>query len=124
MKKDIANRKDIDRLINQFYTKINADNLLGPIFTKVNWEAHLPLMGDFWENLLFFTGSYEGNPMDLHKHLHSVLNLQPAHFQQWNHLFINTVDELFSGNNALMAKQRAMKISNVIQTQILPPQNK
>ena len=124
MKKDIASRTDIERLIQLFYNKVTADKLLGPVFNdvaKVNWEKHLPLMCDFWENLLLFTGSYEGNPMDLHKHLHKVMNLQHAHFQQWNLLFISTVDELFKGNNALIAKQRAMKISGVIQAQILPP---
>lgn len=120
-RKDITSRADIEVLVNTFYDKVNADDLLGPVFTKVNWAKHLPLMSDFWENLLLYTGSYQGNPMDLHKHLHKVMNLQPEHFQHWNKLFIATVDELFKGANALIAKQRAMKISNIIQTQILPP---
>ncbi len=120
-RKDITSRADIEILVNTFYDKVNADDLLGPVFTKVNWAKHLPLMSDFWENLLLYTGSYQGNPMDLHKHLHKVMNLQPEHFQHWNKLFIATVDELFKGANALIAKQRAMKISNIIQTQILPP---
>ncbi|MFZ2785450.1 MAG: group III truncated hemoglobin [Sediminibacterium sp.] len=120
-RKDITKRVDIEMLVKSFYDKVNADPLLGPIFTKVNWEKHLPLMSDFWENLLLYTGSYQGNPMDLHKHLHKVINLQPEHFQHWNKLFIATVDENFKGANALVAKQRAMKISGIIQTQILPP---
>ena len=120
-RKDITTRADIEVLVKSFYDKVNADGLLGPIFTKVNWAKHLPLMSDFWENLLLYTGSYQGNPMDLHKHLHKVMNLQPEHFQHWNKLFIATVDEQFKGPNALVAKQRAMKISNIIQTQILPP---
>ena len=120
-RKDITSRADIEVLVNTFYDKVNADDLLGPVFTKINWAKHLPLMSDFWENLLLYTGSYQGNPMDLHKHLHKVMNLQPEHFQHWNKLFIATVDELFKGANALIAKQRAMKISNIIQTQILPP---
>ncbi|MFY9465718.1 MAG: group III truncated hemoglobin, partial [Sediminibacterium sp.] len=103
-RKDITKRVDIEMLVKSFYDKVNADPLLGPIFTKVNWEKHLPLMSDFWENLLLYTGSYQGNPMDLHKHLHKVMNLQPEHFQHWNKLFIATVDENFKGANALVAK--------------------
>ncbi len=122
MKKDITNRSDIESLVQSFYIKVNKDDLLGHIFNqvaKVNWERHLPIMYDFWENLLFYTGNYHGNPMDLHKHLHQLSNLQAEHFNHWNSLFNQTVDELFSGDNALIAKQRAMKISTIIQAQLL-----
>jgi len=122
MKKDIATRKDIELLVTNFYGKIKKDMLIGPVFTdiaRVNWEKHLPLMCDFWENALFYSGNYEGNPMDLHKHLHKVMPLQQKHFQQWNQLFVSTVDELFSGEKALLAKQRALKISSILQAEIL-----
>ncbi len=122
MKKDITSRKDIERLIKMFYERVTADQLLGPIFNNVaniNWEKHLPIMCNFWENLLFFTGSYQGNPMELHRHLHKMMHLKAAHFQQWNHLFISTIDQLFEGKNALIAKQRAMNISSVMQFEIL-----
>ena len=72
MKKDIITRKDIELLVTNFYGKIKKDILIGPVFTdiaRVNWEKHLPLMCDFWENVLFYSGNYQGNPMDLHKHL-------------------------------------------------------
>jgi len=122
MKKDIATRKDIELLVTNFYGKIKKDILIGPVFTdiaRVNWEKHLPLMCDFWENALFYSGNYQGNPMDLHKHLHKVMPLQQKHFQQWNHLFVSTVDELFIGEKALLAKQRALKISSILQAEIL-----
>lgn len=127
MKKDITTRKDIELLVDSFYERVKSDPTIGPIFTDiafVNWEKHLPIMCDFWENAILFTGSYEGNPMDLHKHLHKVTNLQHEHFQQWNYLFIKTVDTLFSGKNALLAKQRALKISDILQAKILPAKNK
>ncbi len=122
MKKDIATREDIELLVKRFYEKVKEDSLIGPLFTeiaKINWEKHLPLMADFWENALFFTGSYQGNPMDLHKHLQKAMNLQHKHFHQWNMLFLTTVDELFSGETALLAKQRALKISAILQAEIL-----
>lgn len=122
VKKDISSRKDIELLVAEFYDRVKADDTIGPVFTdvaKINWEKHLPLMCDFWENAILFTGSYQGNPMDLHTHLHKAMPLLQIHFQKWNQLFINTVDSLFKGEKALLAKQRALKISEVLQSKIL-----
>ena len=122
MKRDIETRTDIESLVNSFYGKVKVDPVIGYIFTevaKVNWEKHLPVMYGFWENALFYTGSYTGNPMDLHKRLHHVMPLKPEHFQQWNKLFTETVDELFAGEKAFLAKQRALSISTVMRIKIL-----
>jgi hemoglobin len=122
VKKDIVNRADIELLVNTFYRKILADKQLGYIFdkvAKVNWTAHLEIMYNFWENIILFTGDYEGNPMTLHKHLHQIKSLNENHFNQWNRLFINTVDELFKGPNATMAKHRTLNISNIIRKSII-----
>ncbi len=121
-KKDISSRKDIELLVATFYDKVKVDETLGPVFTEVvriNWEKHLPLMCDFWENAILFTGSYQGNPMDLHTHLSKAMPLLQLHFQKWNQLFLGSVDELFKGEKALLAKQRAIKISEVLQSKIL-----
>jgi hemoglobin len=79
MKKDITARPDIELLVNTFYEKIAADQQLGYIFNdvaKVNWQKHLPVMYDFWENIILFTGSYQGNPMNLHQHLHQYCTIK------------------------------------------------
>jgi len=126
MKKDIENKKDIALLVDEFYNKVKEDGIIGYIFTDVamvNWEKHLPVMYNFWENTLFYTGTYEGNPMELHKHLHRLMPLTLEHFKQWNYLFIKTVDELFEGPNANLAKQRAISISAVMQIKILNEYN-
>ncbi len=122
MKKDIETRTDIELLVNVFYEKIIADKLLGYIFqdiAKVNWKTHLPVMYDFWENVILFTGKYEGNPMNLHKQLHNITVLNSAHFNKWNELFLRTVDELFEGKKATLAKERAISISDIIMKNIL-----
>lgn len=114
MKTDIKNRKDIEKLVNTFYEKIKTDAKIGYFFTdvaKVNWEAHLPKMYDFWDNVLFSNGNYTGNPMIKHKELHQKSEMKEAHFQHWNALFNATVDELFTGEKAEEIKQRAMNIS-------------
>ena len=122
MKKDIENRTDIESLIRSFYEKVKTDETIGYIFNdivKVNWENHFPVMFDFWENVLFYTGNYDGNPVEIHQHLNRVVPLTAAHFKQWNKLFSQTVDELFEGTTAMLAKQRAVSISTVMQIKIL-----
>lgn len=122
MKKDIENRADIELLINGFYDKVKSDPVIGYIFNdvvKVNWEKHLPTMYNFWENTIFYTGNYEGNPMELHKHIDRLTPLNVEHFARWNKLFVQTVDEIFEGVNADLAKQRALSISTVMQMKIL-----
>jgi hemoglobin len=122
MKKDIENRQDIEILVNKFYDKVKLDEVIGFIFNdivKVNWEKHLPRMYDFWENTIFYTGTYTGNPMEIHKHLNRVVPLSTEQFLRWNKLFVLTVDENFDGNHASVAKQRAISISTVMQIKII-----
>lgn len=122
MKKDIENKNDIELLVRSFYEKVKADDTIGFIFndiTKVNWEKHLPVMFNFWENVLFYTGAYEGNPMNIHQHINRVVPLTKRHFKRWEELFTKTVDELFEGTNALLAKQRALSISTLMQMKII-----
>ncbi len=122
MKKDIETVQDIQLLVNSFYNKVKADTTIGFIFTdvvKVNWEKHLPVMYSFWENALFYTGTYEGNPMQIHKNLHKIAPLSAEHFKQWLHLFNTSVDELFAGKTATLAKQRALSIATAMQVKII-----
>jgi|SRR5262245_56096428 len=127
MKKDIRTREDIKLLVTTFYDKVKIDPVIGHIFTsvfKVNWEKHLPVMFDFWENTLFFTGSYTGNPMESHRRLHRIFPLNEEHFKRWVSLFMATVDELFEGEKALLAKQRALSISTVMKIKIIQTDQK
>ncbi|MFN8253769.1 MAG: group III truncated hemoglobin [Ferruginibacter sp.] len=126
MKKDIENRQDIELLVVKFYEKVRSDAALGHIFNdvaKVNWEKHFPVMFDFWENVLFYTGTYEGNPMLIHQHLHQAYPLTKAHFNRWNELFLETLDENFEGEKSILARQRALSISTMMQIKILSPDN-
>jgi hemoglobin len=122
MKNDIESKREIELLVDTFYSKVKADELIGYIFTdiaNVNWEKHLPIMYSFFENMLFYTGSYTGNPMELHKHINRLYPLTTEHFVRWNLLFNTSVDELFTGEKAELAKQRAKSISAVMQIKIL-----
>jgi hemoglobin len=76
-------------------------------------------MYNFWENALFYSGTYKGNPLELHKHLHRVMPLEPRHFDQWIRIFNETIDELFDGSKADLAKERAYSIAQIMQRNIL-----
>ena len=120
-RKDIKTKEDIQQLVDQFYIKVRKDVLIGPIFNdiaNVNWEKHLPVMYDFWENTIFFTGSYAGNPMKTHQQLNNVFPLKAEHFDRWIRIFLETVDDLFAGEKAELAKQRAVSIATVMKIKL------
>ncbi|KAA9038139.1 group III truncated hemoglobin [Ginsengibacter hankyongi] len=122
MKMDITDATDIANLINTFYDKVKEDEILGPIFNvqiPVNWQVHLPVMYRFWENAIFYTGGYTGNPMALHAHIHKKIGLEAKQFERWLKLFNETTDELFEGEKAELAKERALSIARVMQQKLL-----
>lgn len=122
MKKDILNKKDIEKLVILFVEKIKKEKEINLFFTEVahvDWEKHQQVMCRFWENVLFYTGSYNGNPMQKHLDINSKHNISANHFTQWISLFNKSIDELFVGENAEILKQRAQNISTVMQVKIL-----
>ena len=126
MLRDIQDRKDIKLLINTFYEKARTDKDLGYIFdevAKVDWENHMPIMYDFWENALFHTGNYKRNAMQVHVDLNEKIALTKEHFDTWLTIFKSTVDELFKGEVANNAKTRAISIATMIQLKIYNQSN-
>ena len=122
MKTDIRNRKDIEKIVNAFYDKVKNDEAIGYLFTDVahvNWELHLPKMYDFWEVILFGTGHFKGNPMFVHKELHSKSPMNSEHFAHWFDLFQNTVDDLYQGKNAEEIKYSASNIAQTMMYKVL-----
>ncbi|WP_338815530.1 group III truncated hemoglobin (plasmid) [Bernardetia sp. Wsw4-3y2] len=116
-KQDIQNEKDIKLLVDTFYDKVNQNMILSPIFNDfagVHWETHLPSMYRFWNGILFGEGGYKGNPFE--KHI--SLPIDATHFENWLALFKETVDELFEGNKAEEAKQRASIIAYTFQSKL------
>ena len=118
---DIQNREDIVTLIDAFYKKALKDEVIGHFFTKVvqlDLEHHLPKMYDFWESTLFYKGVYKGNPMKVHVDLHTKSPIEPEHFDRWLKLFQTTVDTLFEGTIAELAKTRALSIATMIKIKV------
>jgi hemoglobin len=108
---DITTRSDIKILVDTFYGKVRKDELLGPVFSHVDWPHHLPIMYNFWSSIVLGDQSYSGSPMAPHL----KLNITAVHFNRWLILFIETVDQLFAGLNADEIKLRAQTIAKMFQ---------
>ena len=118
-KQDIISRKEIEIVINTFYEKVKVDDAIGYMFASVDWNAHLPVMYNFWDNALFYTGHYSGNPMEKHQKAHAANPMTADHFKRWLALFEATINELFSGKNADLLKERARSIALIMQIKII-----
>ncbi|HMK25143.1 MAG TPA: group III truncated hemoglobin [Chitinophagaceae bacterium] len=121
MKKDIASREDLLELVSKFYKKLLADDSINYLFTdiaKIDLAHHLPLLVDFWDSVLFQSDTYHKNAMQPHINLHQKSPLQAHHFETWLRYFNETVDELFEGEKAFLAKERALSIATVMKIKL------
>lgn len=118
---DIANRGDITALLRDFYGRAFRDELLGPVFVDIahmDLEAHLPVICDFWETVLFRAGTYRRNALRPHQRLHTRARLTPAHFVRWLTLWRATVDDRHVGPKAELAKLQATRIAGAMSRRI------
>lgn len=127
-KKNIENRDDVALLVRSFYGKIRTDTVLGPIFNAIinDWETHFELLTDFWETQLFLKRKYQGNPITIHQAVDEKTNqtITPEHFGLWINLWFETIDSLFEGERAWIAKNRAQKMSTMLYMEIFKHRNK
>jgi hemoglobin len=119
---DIETREDIYYLLEHFYAKAIPDKTIGYFFTevaKIDMTAHLPVITDFWEMVILNGTRYKKNAIAIHANLHRLSAMEDRHFTRWLQLFTTTVDELFSGDRAELAKQRAQSIATVMKIKII-----
>ena len=118
---DILGRDDIAALLSDFYGRAFRDELLGPVFVDIahmDLSAHLPVMGDFWQTVLFRTGTYRRNALQPHLRLGARADLTPTHFARWLTLWCTTVDERHTGPKADLAKLQATRIAGAMSRRI------
>lgn len=104
----------VERLVHDFYGRVRADAVLGPIFEariEGRWDAHLGKMVDFWSSIALKSGRYAGSPHIAHQRL----GLEPAHFERWLGLFEETVREICDGAVAAFFIDRANRIADSLQ---------
>lgn len=104
----------IEQLVSEFYSRVRADSLLGPIFNTIiaDWDQHLSRMRDFWSSVVLMSGRYKGKPVLVHARLRGIT---PAHFHQWLGLFAETARETCPGDAAALFIDRAERIAASLQ---------
>lgn len=108
--------------MDSFYGRVQADDLLGPIFEEViqdRWPAHLEKMYRFWQTVLLEEHTYTGSPFAPH----AFLPVGAGNFARWVSIFNENADECFAGEKVEEAKWRAAKMAEMFQAKIAYFQN-
>jgi hemoglobin len=123
---DIETREDCERLVRAFYARAMADPVIGFIFTdvaKLDLEAHVPVITSFWETMLLDAQTYAGGAFHPHAALNAQVRLRPGHFASWLALWGATIDELFAGERAELAKAAAQRVAGAFQRRLQTAQS-
>lgn len=124
--KDIETLTDIQVLVDSFYDKVKQDKTIGHIFLEIigeDWSQHLPIMYSFWQTVLLGKAGYTGNPVKKHIDIDKKIPLQLAHYEQWQRLWNETVDELYKGEVANDAKTKAANMVQLINMKVVMARN-
>lgn len=111
---DIQKIEDIEQLVDDFYDQVLKDEVLSPFFSGLDFAKHKPKMVDFWAFVLLDKTGYTTDVTAKHMHM----RLTKEHFDRWIELFNVTVDTLFQGEKADLAKQRAFLIRWTIESKM------
>lgn len=106
---------DIDRLVEAFYGRVRADEVLGPIFDGAidDWPFHLEKLKAFWSSVMLTSGRYKGQPMVAH--LRQVQHMLPKNFARWLELWQGTAEELLGADAAAAFAAKAGRIAESLQ---------
>ena len=117
-KLDILSLTDIKMLVDIFYERIRANDLLGPIFNSIlndRWSSHLQKMYRFWQTVLLQEHTYTGSPFVPH----AKLPIDQLHFDTWLTIWNDTINDLFEGEKAEEAKWRGDKMAEMFLYKIM-----
>jgi hemoglobin len=118
---DIQDRADCERLVRAFYGRALTDPVIGFIFVDVarlDLEEHVPRIASFWETILLGAQSYGGGAFAPHAVLNTKVRLRAGHFERWLWLWRTTVDELFAGDRAELAKMHADRVARAFHARL------
>src|ERR1700733_9000384 len=118
---DIPAREDCERLVRTFYGRALTDPVIGFIFVDVahlDLEAHVPRITSFWETILLGAQSYAGGAFRPHAVINTKVTLRAGHFERWLSLWRTTVDELFAGPRAELAKTHADRVARAFHARL------
>ena len=120
-KVDLEAGEPVQDLVNAFYEQAKRDAVLGPVFNTIigeDWSAHLPVMYTFWDSVVFGLGGYKGQAVAKHIEIDKKMRLDDAHFEHWISLWNATVDRMYAGPNADLAKSKANLMLQLIKFKV------
>lgn len=109
-KQDLDTPAAIHRLIMCFYARVLRQPALQPFFNAARLTDRLPMIEAYWERMLLDGQSYRRNMVNVHREIHRRRAIDPAAFDSWLSLFVETVDREFSGPKSERAKFLARAI--------------
>ncbi len=117
MKNDIENIEDIKLMVDTFYARVRKDGLLKDVFENIiqdNWDKHLEKMYRFWQTVIFNEHTYFGSPFAPH----ATMPVNKIHFDRWVKIFVENMDDLFSGEKAEETKKRAISMAQLFNSKL------
>lgn len=112
---DGIDEEQLEKLVEQFYAHVRADDELGPIFNDTidDWPEHLEKLTAFWSSVMLTSGRYKGQPVPAHrKH---VTRITPALFERWLGLWKITTNEMMPVDAAAALQAKAARIAESLQ---------
>ena len=117
-KKVIEDQMDIYLLIDSFYEKVLQHEELAYFFKHAvgNWPVHKQAFVRYWSKQILFTDSYPDSPLQAHIQIDQMYdnNFRKEHFEEWSRLWCDTVDALFTGDKADLAKESGSNMAKNI----------
>lgn len=109
------NEEGLKWLVEAFYSRVRADEELGPIFNDAitDWPEHLEKLATFWSSVMLTSGRYKGQPVPAHmKHRDRIT---PALFTRWLTLWTQTTNDLMEPDAAAALQAKAARIAESLQ---------
>ncbi|HEX2624252.1 MAG TPA: group III truncated hemoglobin [Sphingomicrobium sp.] len=105
----------ITELVDEFYGRVRADGLIGPLFNDVvhDWPDHLARLQAFWSSVMLTSGRYKGRPLPAH--LKHADRIERASFDRWLSLWKETTADLFEPPAAAALQEKAGRIGESLQ---------
>ncbi|MDQ7042513.1 MAG: group III truncated hemoglobin [Sulfurimonas sp.] len=109
-------KKNLNKLVVNFYTKVLQDDLIGPIFIGIlgkdlkdeKWKAHIKLLTNFWASIALGESEYNGSPFAPHIEFRDKLSIKA--FERWLELFFETLNTIYEPQ---IAQQFLAKSKNI-----------
>ena len=114
----------IEKLVKNFYSKVNNDEMLGYVFNdvaKVDWQTHIPMLCKFWNSVLLQTGEYRDNAYQKHVDLSAKTKISTKHFERWLAIFTEQVNADFDEDEAKFILSKAHIIARSLKMGVLTP---